>query len=158
MTVEHLIVGGATLFVVVLAVLLHYEASAVLSRFVGATRMPQRPRMLVLIFGLMAAHVAEIWLFAVGAWLLLGVGGTGHLAGAHATGLLDVVYVSATTYTTLGYGDFVPVGHLRFLFGMEALCGLVLVTWSASLTFLEMQRHWQEHPRARRDHDHDHDG
>ena len=146
-TREHLIVGAATLLIVVLAVLLHYEASAVLSRFVGATRMRQRPRMLVLIFGLMLAHVAEIWLFAVGAWLLLGVGGTGRLAGPHGTALLDVVYVSATTFTTLGYGDFVPVGHLRFLFGMEALTGLVLVTWSASLTFLEMQRHWEERPR-----------
>ena len=69
-----------------------------------------------------------------------------RLAGPHDTALLDVVYVSATTFTTLGYGDFVPVGHLRFLFGMEALTGLVLVTWSASLTFLEMQRHWQERP------------
>ena len=145
-TREHLIVAAATLLIVVLAVLLHYEASAVLSRFVGTTRMRQRPRMLVLIFGLMLAHVAEIWLFAVGAWLLLGFGGTGRLAGPHDTALLDVVYVSATTYTTLGYGDFVPVGHLRFLFGMEALCGLVLVTWSASLTFLEMQRHWKERP------------
>ena len=145
-TREHLIVATATLLIVVLAVLLHYEAAAVLSRFVGATRIRQRPRMLVLIFGLMLAHVAEIWLFAVGAWLLLGVDGTGRLAGPHATALLDVVYVSATTFTTLGYGDFVPVGHLRFLFGMEALTGLVLVTWSASLTFLEMQRHWKERP------------
>ena len=142
-TREHLIVAFATACIVVLAVLLHYEASAVLSRFVAITRIGQRPRMLVLIFGLLLAHVAEIWLFALGAWGLLGVAGTGGLAGPHAVGLLDLVYVSATTFTTLGYGDFVPVGHLRFLFGLEALTGLVLITWSASLTFLEMQRHWE---------------
>ena len=48
--------------------------------------------------------------------------GSGGLAGAHGTtGLIEFVYVSATTFTTLGYGDFVPVGHLRFLFGTEAL-------------------------------------
>ena len=146
-TCEHFIVAAATLAVMVLAVLLHYEASLLLSRFVASTRLPPRPRMLMLIFGLLLAHVGEIWLFAVGAWLLLAVPGVGSLAGAVDMGLLDVVYVSATTYTTLGYGDFVPVGHLRFLFAMEALCGLVLVTWSASLTFLEMQRHWLERPR-----------
>ena len=148
-TREHFYVGAATLLVVVLAVLLHYESSLLLSRFAASTRVPPRPRMLLLIFGLLLAHVGEIWLFAVGAWLLLMLPGVGSLAGAVDVGLLDVVYVSSTTYTTLGYGDFVPVGHLRFLFGMEALCGLVLITWSASLTFLEMQRHWLERPHGR---------
>ncbi len=128
-----------------LAVLLHYESSLLLSRFLTRTRVPPRPRMLVLMFGLLAAHMAEIWLFALGAWLLLGVPGVGELTGhSGAIGLPDVVYVSATTYTTLGYGDLVPVGHLRFLFGMEALAGLMLITWSASLGFLEMQRHWRD--------------
>jgi hypothetical protein len=31
---------------------------------------------------------------------------------------------------------------VRFLAGMEALSGFVLITWSASFTFLEMQRYW----------------
>ncbi len=146
---EHFIVAAATLTGVVLVVLLHYESSLLLSRFTASARLPPRPRMLLLIFGLLLAHVAEIWLFAVAAWLLLAVPGIGSIAGDNGLGLLDVVYVSATTYTTLGYGDFVPVGHLRFLFAMEALTGLVLITWSASLTFLEMQRHWQERPPPR---------
>lgn len=55
---------------------------------------------------------------------------------------LDYVYFSAITYTTLGYGDLVPTGPIRFLTGTEALIGLMLITWSASITFLEMQRHW----------------
>ena len=33
-----------------------------------------------------------------------------------------------------------PVGAIRFLVGTEALTGFVLVTWSASFTFVEMQR------------------
>ena len=137
-------VAAATFVIVVTAVLLHYEASALLSRFVTVTRLPQRPRMLVLIFGLLAAHVAEIWLFGIGGWLLLGVPGSGTLVGAaEHDRLLDVIYFSATSYTTLGYGDVAPVGHVRFLFSTEALTGLVLITWSASLTFLEMQRHWE---------------
>lgn len=139
------IVAAATLLIVVTAVFLHYEASALLSRFLAVTRMPSRPRMLVLIFGLLAAHVAEIGLFGVGAWLLLGVPGTGTLTGEGAHGsLLDVVYLSAATYSTLGYGDVAPAGDVRFLFSTEGLTGLVMITWSASLTFIEMQRHWKD--------------
>jgi hypothetical protein len=50
--------------------------------------------------------------------------------------------LSAMTYTTVGFGDVVPVGAIRFVAGLEALTGLVMITWSASYTFLEMQRDW----------------
>jgi hypothetical protein len=36
----------------------------------------------------------------------------------------------------------VPVGPIRFLTGMEAVVGLTLITWSASFTFLKMQKYW----------------
>jgi hypothetical protein len=48
-----------------------------------------------------------------------------------------------TTYTTLGFGDIVPVGPVRFLTSVEALTGFVLITWSASFTYLEMNRFWK---------------
>jgi uncharacterized membrane protein len=38
----------------------------------------------------------------------------------------------------------VPVGAIRILAGVEALTGLVLVAWSASFAFLQMQRHWKQ--------------
>lgn len=52
------------------------------------------------------------------------------------------MYFSAITYTTVGFGDFVPTGPVRFLAGTEALTGFLLITWSASFTFLEMRRYW----------------
>ena len=55
---------------------------------------------------------------------------------------MDCVYFSFTTFTTLGFGDIHPLGPIRFLTGIEALTGLVLITWTASFLFLEMQRHW----------------
>ena len=58
-------------------------------------------------------------------------------------GFLDSVYFSAVCYTTLGLGDIVPSGAIRFLVGTEALTGFVLITWSASFTFVEMQRFWR---------------
>ena len=35
--------------------------------------------------------------------------------------LLDCVYLSATTFATVGFGDLVPVGPVRLLTGTEAL-------------------------------------
>ena len=53
-------------------------------------------------------------------------------------------YFSAMTFTTVGFGVVYPLVPVRFLAGTEALTGLVLVTWSASFTFLEMARFWRD--------------
>ena len=58
--------------------------------------------------------------------------------------MLDAVYMSAVTFTTVGFGDLAPVGPIRFLAGTLALTGFVLITWSASFTYLEMTRDWRE--------------
>ena len=67
-------------------------------------------------------------------------GGLGDLKGDHKLEVLDYVYFSSMTYTTVGYGDLFPSGPLRFIAAMEALLGLMLITWSASFTYLELQR------------------
>ncbi len=144
LTTGHYIVGAVTILVVVVAVMLHYEASVFLSRLMGRTKRSNRKRILILVFGLLIAHVAEIWVFGLTSWLLSFKEGVGNLTGQHAITLLDYIYMSATTYTTLGYGDIAPQGPLRAIYGTEALTGFVLITWSASLTFLEMQRHWSD--------------
>ena len=70
------------------------------------------------------------------------------VAGAAAVTLVekmpftDTLYFAFVTGLTLGYGDIEAVGMLRHLTGIEALTGLVLITWSASFLFLEMQRYW----------------
>jgi hypothetical protein len=48
------------------------------------------------------------------------------------------------TFTTVGAADAHVSGPIRFLFGTESLAGLLLITWSASFTFLEMERFWRE--------------
>jgi Ion channel len=98
---------------------------------------------LVLMFTIVVVHVTEIWVFAAGYALLVGIWGVGALGGIAAPELADFVYFSAMSYTTVGFGDVVPVGAIRFLTGIEALTGLVMITWSASYTFLEMQHDWR---------------
>jgi hypothetical protein len=54
--------------------------------------------------------------------------------------LNEFFYYSAVTYTTLGFGDITPLGHLRILTTVESLAGLILIAWTASIIFLAMQR------------------
>jgi hypothetical protein len=44
----------------------------------------------------------------------------------------------------VGYGDVVARGELRYLGGIESLTGIILITWSASFLFVEMQRNWAD--------------
>ena len=134
----------ATIGVVWLCVLVHYEGLSLLGRGL-AKRHDQQPRRKVLygIFAVLILHIIEIWLFGLTYWALLLLPDTGHVLSMAKTGFLDTIYLSAMTYTTVGFGDLAPVGTIRFLAGTEALTGFVMITWSASFTFLEMERFWR---------------
>jgi hypothetical protein len=54
------------------------------------------------------------------------------------------VYFSATVYSILGFGDIIPGGPLRLLVGIESVTGLLMITWSASFTYLEMVQYWRK--------------
>lgn len=129
---------------VLINVLLHYEVLGLLSMILRKLAWVGRPRIALLICGLLVVHIVEIWIFAGGIMLAEWHGGLGDLKGEHNHGVLDYVYYSSMTYTTVGYGDLFPVGPLRFIAAMESLLGLMLITWSASFTYLEMQRFWPE--------------
>ena len=58
-------------------------------------------------------------------------------------GFLDYLYFSTVSYTSLGLGDLYPVGPVRLLTGIESLNGLLLIAWSASFTYLVMEKRWR---------------
>lgn len=132
----------ATLVLMIVVVLLHYEGLSLFGRLLKSRVLHHRAKLVVLIFAQLSLHVVEIWLFAFGYFALARRPGYGVMLPMPAPGFLDYVYFSAMTYTTVGFGDIVPTGAIRFVTGTEALTGLVLITWSASFTFLEMQRYW----------------
>lgn len=68
----------------------------------------------------------------------------GSIEGLLTGTVTDYFYFSLTSYTTLGIGEVHPVGPIRIIVGLEALNGFPLITWSASFTYLMMQRYW--HP------------
>lgn len=128
--------------VVAIAVMVHYEF---LFRMATATIRKQIPHRFRVVFGVggaLLAHAVEIWGFGLVFYLMNGSPGWGKLTGECTGSFLDCVYFSFTTFTTLGYGDIRPAGDLRYLAGIESLTGLVLVTWTASFLFMEMQADW----------------
>jgi hypothetical protein len=133
-----------TLLAVVLCVFLHYEALSRLTGVLKRIHMPARPRILLLIFAILLTHVVEIWIFGGAYFYLISTDGHGSLLADHPIELFDAVYYSAVCFTTLGLGDLAPVGAVRFMTGTEALTGFVLIAWSASFTFVEMERFWKQ--------------
>ncbi len=123
-------------------VIIHYEVLYRLARQLPSIKVKPRFRVLMGVFIILLAHIVEIWLFAAGYYLMINIDGLGTLVGNINQSFLDCAYFSFTTYTTLGFGDIEPSGHIRFLTGLESLTGLVMITWSASFLFLEMQKYW----------------
>lgn len=134
----------ATLLAIGLCVLLHFEGLVLVSRKLPHINTRHRIKVIFVIAAILALHVTEIWIFGIIEWFLLSMPDFGTLAGQTHLHVFDVIYLSAVTFTTVGYGDLTPNGPIRFMLGTEALTGFVLITWSASFTYLEMERLWRK--------------
>ena len=73
---------------------------------------------------LMVAHLAEVLAWSL-AYAVLDVAPAGA----------DVLYFAFVNYTTLGYGDVVPVERWRLLGPMAAMNGVLLFGWSTAVIF-----------------------
>ncbi|NOT12090.1 MAG: two pore domain potassium channel family protein [Methylococcaceae bacterium] len=128
---------------VALAVLIHFEALNLLSIVIPQLKIKSRLCVLFGVFGALFAHIVEIWLFAFAYYFKIHSTYFGSLEGQFDNSLMDCSYFSFTTYTSLGIGDIKPIGDIRFMAGLEALTGLLLIAWTASFMFLEMQKLWK---------------
>ena len=134
------------------AVIIHFEVLSALSRLMPRMKVRYRFRIAIGIFGALIAHTLEVWMFTFAYYFMIKSGDFGELVGIEGVKLVGIenvdlatcAYFSFITYTTLGYGDIVPAGDLRFLAGLEALTGLVLITWTASFMYYEMQKYWTQ--------------
>jgi len=78
---------------------------------------------------LVAGHFGEVVLWAY----------TYAFVGATPPGT-DLIYFAFGNYTTLGYGDVVPVPKWHLLGPMTALNGVMLIGWSTALIFEILHR------------------
>lgn len=114
----------------------------------GMARVPMWPsmRVLAVLTLLFVVHMLQVGVFAIAFALAERGLNLGTFAGEPIKTMLDYYYFSAITYTSLGIGDIFPIGHLRFLTGVEALIGLLLIAWSASFLYAMMNRLWVWQP------------
>ena len=73
---------------------------------------------------LMMAHGLEVCVWAL----------TYEIVGAVPAGA-DVLYFAFVNYTTLGYGDVVPVERWRLIGPTTAMCGVLMFGWSTAVIF-----------------------
>jgi hypothetical protein len=130
--------------IIALAVLVHYEFLYRISAYIPQMNIKHRFRIVFGVFGALVAHSIEIMFFSLAYYILPHFQEWGHLKGNFDGSLMDCVYFSYTTFTTLGVGDIVPHGQIRHLVGLESLTGLLLITWTASFLYFEMQRYWDK--------------
>ena len=118
-----------------------------ISELIPKLKIQPRLRILVVIYGAFLAHTLEVWLFGLTYYVLatyLNVG-TFTASSPHPMDLFDFVYFSVVVYTSVGFGDIYPIGHMRLIAGVEALTGLLMIGWTASFTYLMMEKLWLDH-------------
>jgi hypothetical protein len=77
----------------------------------------------------MAAHFSEVMV-----WSLAYATVEAAPAGA------DPIYFAFVNYTTLGYGDVIPVQRWRLLGPMTAMNGVLMFGWSTAVIFEVLRR------------------
>ena len=80
--------------------------------------------MIAIVSVLMVAHFAEVLVWA-SAYAMVSVAPAGT----------DLIYFAFVNYTTLGYGDVVPVVRWRLIGPITAMNGVLLFGWSTAVIF-----------------------
>ncbi|MDP3660610.1 ion channel [Phenylobacterium sp.] len=127
-------------------ILLHFLVLQWLSWWQERWRGPAHSKIVLIICGLILAHMAETAIFAGGYWLGERAQ-LGSFVSLRPMSHLHLFYFSLEAFTTQGLGDIYPVGALRLIASLEPLAGLILIGWSTSFTFLTMSREWRDNPR-----------
>jgi len=131
-----------TFSLVAVTFIFHYRVLLWLGLNTPKMNFPTQTQVLVIVVVLFLAHIVEIGFYAMTySWSVSSLK-LGEFQGAHVSDAMSYLYYSGVIYTTLGLGDIQPEGHIRFITAIEALNGFLLITWSASFTFLAMGRLW----------------
>lgn len=122
----------------------HFLLLVPVVRRVRATSWLPFARDMSVLGSVVLAHCAEAGIYGAGFALghTIGLGG---FAQVREMDWMDYFYFSLVNYNTLGLGDIHPTGHLRFIAGVEALNGFLLISCSASILFDLMRQESGQH-------------
>lgn len=132
---DQILVGGTTSLInlVIHAILLAGVVRIVRDVWARSSKAPYflQDTLVIVSVGvlLVVGHFLEVVIWAT----------TYALVGAAPPGT-DLVYFAFGNYTTLGYGDILPVAKWRLLAPMTALNGILLIGWSTALIFAILRR------------------
>jgi hypothetical protein len=99
---------------------------------------------LVVVLGLVVAHAAEIWCYALA-----------YMAVSALPDFETALYFSTASFTTMGYGDVVLDKNWRLFGAIEGTNGLLLFGWSTAFLFSATSRlsalehNWLDRQRPR---------
>jgi hypothetical protein len=85
--------------------------------------------MVVTVSVLMAAHTCEVLVWSL-AYAIIDVAPAG----------VDLLYFAFVNYTTLGYGDVIPVERWRLIGPITAMNGVLVFGWSTAVIFEVLRR------------------
>ncbi len=131
---DQFLVGGAFSICNIMIHALVMTAVVRVARAMAATNT-SRPSLLLIgvmistVTVLMAAHTGEVIVWSL-AYLIVGAAPAGA----------GLVYFAFVNYTTLGYGDVVPVDDWKILGPMTAMNGVLLFGWSTAVIFEVLRR------------------
>ena len=122
-------IGGA---LIVITVLVHAVSLELIFKALIAVRMDIEVRWRAVTFALVilavfVAHVIEIWIWAIFYYFKASISQIPTLEAA--------LYFSASSFTTVGFGDLVLSEDWRLLSSFEATNGMILFGWSTAFIF-----------------------
>lgn len=89
-----------------------------------------------IVLSVFIAHVVEIWIWA------------GLYFSVHAVPDFETaLYFSTTAFTTVGFGDVMPVHDWKLLGAIEGANGFMLFGWSTAFTFEVLSQLYQKESR-----------
>lgn len=128
------LVGGG---VSVLNIAIHALVMTTVVRVAQIRGMQSKSHSAMLLMAVMIPTVLLLMIthtFEVLVWSL-----TYSIANVASEGV-DLIYFAFVNYTTLGYGDVLPVERWRLLGPMTAMNGVLLFGWSTALIFEVLRR------------------
>ncbi|HEU0117667.1 MAG TPA: potassium channel family protein [Alphaproteobacteria bacterium] len=147
MLMADLIGWFAATLLVAFTIAIHFESMRLVSDSILPWALkwaPDRRAIVIMLLALMLAHIVEIWLYALTMMIMAHFPDMGRLEGDFDGRLTSYLYFSASNYTSVGYGDIHPKGFMRSISVSEALTGLLMIAWSASMTYLKMEQIWNK--------------
>ncbi len=142
---EFWIIALVSIISIYVVTALFYESLCFISRFVSGREVKPKHLMLLIMSGIFIAHAISVLIYALIYWTLVHYAGFSDLSGNIQEHFPTYLYFSITIYSSLGIGDVFPSDALRFLTGIEAINGLILITWSAAYTYFSVEKMWEAH-------------